>query len=81
MKKRNIKSLRLNKKKIADFKSNPIIGGLPPKSHFAQDCREPDEVSGSCFIESNCIGCHAHDTVNCQANSDPTVCNWSSCNC
>ncbi len=81
MKKLNIKSLRLNKKKIADFKSNPIIGGLPPKSHFAQDCREPDEVSGSCFIESNCIGCHVHDTVNCQANSDPTVCNWSSCNC
>ncbi|WP_046757754.1 hypothetical protein [Kordia jejudonensis] len=81
MKKRNLKSLQLNKNKIADFTSNPIIGGLPPRSHFAQDCKEPDEVSNSCAIESNCLGCTVHDTVNCQANTDASVCNWGSCSC
>lgn len=80
MKKRNVKSLRLNKKKIADF--NPIMGGRPPKSHFNQECEGPVVQSdASCFIESNCIGCTVHDTVNCQANTDATVCNWGSCNC
>lgn len=55
MKKQNLKSLKLNKKKISNFK--PVMGGRPPKSHFRRECEEPVEVSISCFIESNCIGC------------------------
>jgi len=56
MKKRNVKSLKLSKQKIADFK--PILGGRPTKSFYARECNEPEPQSRvSCFIESNCIGC------------------------
>jgi len=56
MKKQKIKSLKLSKQKIADFK--PILGGLPPKSFFQRDCQDPEPISRvSCFIESNCLGC------------------------
>ncbi|MEM6721650.1 MAG: hypothetical protein AAF611_20145 [Bacteroidota bacterium] len=56
MKKQKIKSLKLSKQKVANFK--PILGGRPPKSFFQRECKEPDPISDiSCFIESNCVGC------------------------
>jgi hypothetical protein len=65
MKKRNVKTLKLSKQKIVDFKS--IKGGRPEKSFYPRECGDPEPQSDvSCFIESNCIGCtvNTKDTYN-----------------
>ena len=65
MKRKQLKALKLNKKSISNF--NNLNGGRPPKSFYYSECDcDVQEVSISCFIESNCIGCTVttHDTYN-----------------
>jgi len=64
MKKKSIKTLELNKKSISSFKN--LSGGRPPTTFYVTETCPVEEVSISCFIESNCIGCTVttHDTYN-----------------
>ncbi len=50
MKKQNIKSLKLNKSSISNFKN--VSGGRPTKSHFETECNNcsPSE-------QTNCLHC------------------------
>ncbi|QHI37868.1 hypothetical protein IMCC3317_32510 [Kordia antarctica] len=50
MKKQNLKNLRLNKSKIANFKS--VVGGRPNKSFYETEC---DDCSPS--EQTNCLNC------------------------
>ena len=64
MKKKRIKLLTLNKKSISNLIN--LTGGRPPKTFYNTEGCPIEEVSISCFIESNCIGCTVttHDTYN-----------------
>lgn len=56
MKKKNVNTLRLNKKSISNFYQNQIVGAAPNTKTYC-NCQEPEPVRTSRFIESNCIGC------------------------
>jgi len=51
MKKRNFKSLKLNKKEISNFGANKVIGAAPNSLSYC-NCQEPDR--GPITIETRC---------------------------
>jgi len=53
MKKRSIKTLKLNKEIVTAF--NTINGGVAPSRRHCNEYEEIDD--SSMFIESNCYGC------------------------
>jgi len=57
MKKKNVNTLRLNKKSISNFHQNQIVGAAPNTRTYCNCQAEPEPVKASRFIESNCIGC------------------------
>lgn len=57
MKKKNVSTLRLNKKCISNFRQSQIIGAAPNTRTYCHCYVEPEPVKKSRFIESNCLGC------------------------
>ena len=82
MKKRNLKSLQLNKKSISNLEANASKGGYQSQqgSCFWQDCpsNDPDFMS-DCYCPFNGGG---NNTNNCQPTQDcgsGGSCDWEDC--
>ena len=64
MKKQQLKSLRLNKKSIADFNTTQLIGGLSGWCSSSEE--EPSEQNPMASLyRSVCIGCEESNGILC----------------